>query len=108
MLKLFQNIKIKLYIKYKESLIIIIIIIIIITRSINLHIKSHLRGRSQQLNARVSTLIKLRFVGGYGPRAKKNKKTIINALKDIAAFNCLGIIKENISRDINKKQKKKS
>ena len=39
---------------------------------------------------------------------KKNKKTIINALKDIAAFNCLGIIKENISRDINKKQKKKS
>ena len=105
MLKLFQNIKIKLYIKYKE---IIIIIIIIITRSINLHIKSHLRGRSQQLNARVSTLIKLRFVGGYGPRAKKNKKTIINTLKDIAAFNCLGIIKENISRDINKKQKKKS
>lgn len=30
----------------------------------------------------------------------------MNALKDIAAFNCLGIIKENISQDIKKKKKK--
>lgn len=31
----------------------------------------------------------------------------MNALKDIAAFNCLGIIKENISQDIKKKKKEK-
>ena len=30
----------------------------------------------------------------------------MNALKDIAAFNCLGIIKENISKDIKKKKEK--
>lgn len=30
----------------------------------------------------------------------------MNALKDIAAFNCLGIIKENISQDIKKKKRK--
>ena len=31
----------------------------------------------------------------------------MNALKDIAAFNFLGIIKENISQDIKKKKKEK-
>ena len=30
----------------------------------------------------------------------------MNALKDIAAFNCLEIIKENISKDIKKKKRK--